>query len=131
MVIYNISVFIFKRYFWISIFGIYLCSLKKFNIFLFKYIYNLIIPNCLCNQYLSPLMWVRISIRARCITLCDKVCQWLPPVSSTNKTDRHDIAEILLKVALKTIKPTNKFDSSNNSLNSSHVNTDSMNITWL
>jgi hypothetical protein len=25
------------------------------------------------------------------------------PVSSTNKTDRHDIAEILLKVALNTI----------------------------
>ena len=25
------------------------------------------------------------------------------PVSSTNKTDRHDITEILLKVALKTI----------------------------
>jgi len=45
-------------------------------------------------------------------TLCDKVCQWLvtdqsfspgTPVSSTNKTDRHDIAEILLKVALNTI----------------------------
>jgi hypothetical protein len=30
------------------------------------------------------------------------------PVSSTNKTDRHDIAEILLKVALNTIKQTNK-----------------------
>jgi len=30
-----------------------------------------------------------------------------PPVSSTNKTDRHDIAEILLKVALNTIKQTN------------------------
>ena len=28
-----------------------------------------------------------------------------PPVSSTNKTDRHDIAEILLKVALN--KQTN------------------------
>ena len=28
------------------------------------------------------------------------------PVSSTNKTDRHDITEILLKVALKTMKPT-------------------------
>jgi hypothetical protein len=28
-----------------------------------------------------------------------------PPVSSTNKTDPHDIAEILLKVALK---PSNK-----------------------
>jgi hypothetical protein len=49
--------------------------------------------------------------------LCDKVCQWLAtgrwfsPVSSTNinKTDRHDIAEILLKVALNNInqnKPT-------------------------
>jgi hypothetical protein len=42
-------------------------------------------------------------------TICDKVCQWLAtgryislgiPVSSTNKTDRHDITEILLKVAL-------------------------------
>ena len=38
-------------------------------------------------------------------TLCDKVCQWiaagrwLSPASSTDKTDRHDITEILLKVA--------------------------------
>jgi hypothetical protein len=31
-----------------------------------------------------------------------------PLVSSTNKTDRHDITEILLKVALNTIKQTNK-----------------------
>jgi hypothetical protein len=76
------------------------------------------IYNYLCNQCSSPLMlWVWISIRARCTTLCDKVCQWLatgwwfspgPPVSSTNKTDCHDITEILLKVALKTIKQTNK-----------------------
>ena len=29
-----------------------------------------------------------------------------PPVSSTDKTDRHDIAEILLKVALNAIKQT-------------------------
>ena len=45
-------------------------------------------------------------------TLCDKVCQslvtgqWFSPgtlVSSTKKTDRHDIPEILLKVALNTI----------------------------
>jgi hypothetical protein len=58
------------------------------------------------------------AIMARCTTLCDKVCQWLatgrwfspgPPVSSTNKTDRHDITEILLKVALNTIKQTNKY----------------------
>jgi len=62
-------------------------------------------------------LWVRISIRARCTTVCNKVCQWLatgrwfspdPPVSSTNKTDRHDIAEILLKVVLNTIKQANK-----------------------
>jgi hypothetical protein len=48
-------------------------------------------------------------------TLCDKVCQWLAtvglfspstPVSSTNKTDRHDITEILLKVALNTLPLT-------------------------
>jgi hypothetical protein len=31
-----------------------------------------------------------------------------PPVSSTNKTNRHNIDEILLKVALRTIKQTNK-----------------------
>ena len=76
------------------------------------------IYNYLCNQCLSPLMlWVRISIGVRCTTLCDKVCQWVAtgrwfspgsPVSSTNKTDRHDITEILLKVALNTIKQTNK-----------------------
>ena len=45
-------------------------------------------------------------------TLCNKVSQWLAagwwfspgtPVSSANKTDRHDIIEILLKVALNTI----------------------------
>ena len=44
-------------------------------------------------------------------TLCNKVCQWFAtgpwfspgtPVSSANKTDRHDITEILLK-ALNTI----------------------------
>ena len=48
-------------------------------------------------------------------TLFDKVCQWLvtglwfsagTPVSSTNKTDRHNITEILLKVALNTINQT-------------------------
>jgi ribosome-binding ATPase YchF (GTP1/OBG family) len=33
-------------------------------------------------------------------------CRWFSPVSSTNKTDHHDITEILLKMALSTIKPT-------------------------
>ena len=72
-----------------------------------------------CDQYLSPLMlWVWISIRVRCKALCNKVCQWLatgrwvfsgysrfpPPIK---KTDNYDITEILLKVALNTIKQTN------------------------
>ena len=44
-------------------------------------------------------------------TLCDKVCQWLATGwwfspgtldSSINKTDHHDITEILLKVVLNT-----------------------------
>ena len=80
--------------------------------------YSSWIYNYLSIQCPSPLMlWVRISIRARCTTLCDKAWQWLatglwfspgPLVSSTNKTDRNDITEILLKVVLNTINQTNK-----------------------
>ena len=39
-------------------------------------------------------------------TICNKICQWFSPgtpVTSTNKTDHHNITEILLKVALNTI----------------------------
>jgi hypothetical protein len=45
-------------------------------------------------------------------TLCDKVCQelaagrWFSPVFFTNKSDRHNITEILLKVALNIITLT-------------------------
>ena len=76
-------------------------------------------------NYLSPLtLWVWTPFIARCTRcniLCDNVCQWLvtgrwfsqsTPVSSTNKTVRHDIAEILLKVALNTIYP-NHFEGEN------------------
>ena len=71
--------------------------------------------NYLCNRCLSLLkLWVRFLLRRGVLdtTFCDKVCQWLAagrwfspstPVSSTNKTDRHDINIILLKVALNTI----------------------------
>ena len=59
-------------------------------------------------------LWVRIPLSRGVIDikLCYKVCQWLAtgrwfspgsPASSTNKTDRHDVTEILLKVALNTI----------------------------
>ena len=67
----------------------------------------------ICNQYLSPLkLWVRTPFMARCtrynIMWCHwlATCRWFSPgslVSSTNKTDRHNITEILLKVALNTI----------------------------
>ena len=74
---------------------------------LWSWLYDSWIYNYLCNQFLLPLMlWVWISIRARCTTLCDKVCQWFSLgtlISSTNKTNFHDITEILLKVALNTI----------------------------
>jgi hypothetical protein len=51
---------------------------------------------------------------------CDKVCQWLatglwfspgPPVSSTNKTDRHDITEILMKLSFFSITKQTKNQS--------------------
>ena len=70
------------------------------------------IYNDLCNQCLSPLslwVWTLLMRGVLDTTLCDKVCQWLAtgqgfsPVSSTKKTDRQDITEILLKVALNNI----------------------------
>ena len=76
------------------------------------------IYECLCNQCLSPLkLWVWILLRRGVLdtTLCNKVWQWLAAgrwfspgtlVSFTNKTDHHDITEILLKVVLNTINLT-------------------------
>ena len=78
------------------------------------------IYNYLCNQCLSPLtLWVQILLRRGVLytTLYEKNCQWLAAgqwfspgtqVSSINKTDRHNITEILLKVALNTITPLSK-----------------------
>jgi hypothetical protein len=90
---------------------------RKFKEPSWSWSYGSWIYNYLSNQYLSPLtLWVRIPLRQGVLdtTLCDKVCQWLTagrwlspgtPVSSTNKTDRHDITGILLEVALNFIKP--------------------------
>jgi hypothetical protein len=73
------------------------------------------IYNYLYNQCLSPLtLWVLTPVRPGVLDtiLCGKVGQCLATgmrfspgnrVSSTNKIDHHDIAEILLKVALNTI----------------------------
>ena len=70
----------------------------------------------ICNQSLSPLMlWVRIPLMASCtqynimwyslLVTCGRSV-----VFSTNKTDRHDIAEIFLKVTLSTITLTQSSD---------------------
>ena len=83
----------------------------------YRFCLFLLIFNYLYNQCLSlPTLRVRIPLSCGVLDtiLCDKVCQWLatdrwfspvlrfPP---PNKTDRHDITEILLKVALSTINP--------------------------
>jgi hypothetical protein len=110
-----------KVYRFLVIIFIYMCVTMTQNTLthcykwqLWLWSYGSWIYNYPCNQCLVPqMMGVRILIRARCTTVCDKVCQWLatglwlslgPPVSSTNKTDCHDISEILSN----TIKQTNK-----------------------
>ena len=65
------------------------------------------------DQQYELMLWVRIPLWSRRATLYDKFCQrlaegrWVSPVSSTNKTDLQNITEIVLKVALNTIEPTN------------------------
>jgi hypothetical protein len=64
------------------------------------------------NRYSFIFHWKMSKLKYRFIFLlqlflriCDRSGFSLgPPVSSTNKTDRHDITEILLKVVLSTIK---------------------------
>ena len=104
----------------------YICGILYFKLNGIKgpswsWSYRSWIYNYLCNKCLSPqTLWVRIPLRW-CVldtTLCDKVCKWLAAgrwfspgtrISSTNKIDRQDITEILLKVALNiktiTLKP--------------------------
>ena len=76
------------------------------------------VTEMLRTSVLSTLtLWVPITIRRGVLdtALCDEVCQWLAtgrwfssgtPFSSSDKTDSHDIIEILLKSALNTINQT-------------------------
>jgi len=97
----------FKYTIWLSFIVLYLLSPS--------WSYGSWIYNYLCNQCLSPLkLWVQISWGELNTTLCDEVWQWLVAgqwfspstlVSSINKTDCRDIAEILFEVAINTITP--------------------------
>ena len=73
-----------------------------------SWLYGSWIYNYLCNQCLTPItLWVRITLRWGVLnTVCDKICQWLAAgrwfslgtlISSTNKTDCHDIVESGIK----------------------------------
>ena len=76
-------------------------------------VYYFIVLSCCLHSYceFEPCSWRGVLDT----TLYDKVCQWLSsgwwfspvnPVSFTNKIDRHDITEILLKTAWNTITLT-------------------------
>lgn len=81
----------------------------------------------LCKRCLSsPILWARIPFRARCTSLCEKVCYWLaacrwfslgPPVSPANKTDAHDITEIYIESGVQQHQ-TNKHISYNEDFSS-------------
>ena len=88
-----------------------------FSYFLFTYTWNIKIMQS--TMQTPQTLWYRIQPMRGVLdtTLCDKVCQWLAncrwfspgtSISSTNKIDRHDINETLLKVGLSTIKPNQK-----------------------
>jgi hypothetical protein len=96
---------IYSSYIWLQ--GLSWLSSSSYGSWIYNY--------GLCNQYISPLkLWIRVLLRrgVHDTTLYDKAWQRLATglwislgtlVSSTTKTDCHDIAEILLKVALNTI----------------------------
>ena len=78
---------------------IVMCKLHAWTWQLILYVIKVLFPICSWQDVLHT-------------TLCNKACQWLATgqwfspcilVSSTNKTDNHDIAEILLKVSLNTV----------------------------
>ena len=86
-----------------------------------SWLYGSWVYKYLCTPCLSPpSLWVWTLFVVRCTRynimwsslsmICNRT-QWFSPgtlVSSTNKTDHHDITEILLKVALNTINQPNQ-----------------------
>ena len=71
-------------------------------------------------------------------TLCDKVWQWLAtrrcfspgtPVSSSNKADRHNMTEILLKMASNTINQQTNPSNINKTINHFHLKSPNIQMT--
>ena len=101
-------------------------DLDWFVDFIWQKVYLLMILlleyNYLCNQCLSPLLlWFCILLLVRCTwynimwwSLSETCCRFSlgTLVSSTNKTNHHDITEILFKVALNTITLASLFNPS-------------------
>ena len=98
--------------------GLYTCTPDVTHCYVYMWIIDewMILKYFYCDMKRYQLTHKVYLISISNITLCDKVCQWLAtgrwfspgtPVSSTNRTDRHDIAEILLRVAINTIALTN------------------------
>jgi hypothetical protein len=63
------------------------------------------VPNTLPPMHIPMLQYQKD------VPLCLHVQPFAKKKNSTNKTDHHDITEILLKVALNTIKQTNNLYS--------------------
>jgi hypothetical protein len=81
-----------------------------FNVLNYGYLHFIYASLSICIDPRLELCIGKVSVcKTKANIKDDKVCQWLvtgwwfSPVSSKNKTDRHDITEILLKVALNII----------------------------
>ena len=86
-------------------------TIERDQVFIFEQQWIDIFSQC-CQKGLDFILFRRGVLDT---TLCDKVCQWFTtglwfspgtPVSSYNKTDRQNITEILLKMALNSINHT-------------------------
>ena len=87
----------------------YICpSHRRFWELSWSWSYGSLIYNYLCNRWSSPLtLWVRVPFMGRYFVIKSvSDFRQVTPVSSTNKTDRHDITEILLEMALSSITLT-------------------------
>ena len=63
----------------------------------------------MCNKFVNPYRWTILYVCLYCgLTVATEAGRWISlgtPVSSTHKTDRHDLTEIVLTVALSNLNP--------------------------